>query len=321
MNCPGWTSPRVGWCQRTSASIPATRAVAQPHDRLEVQLELARRRSRAAARPAARAARARARASRPRRPGSRPCRRACRCTSPRRRCGSARPRRRASASASVPLRAMPMLGRTDRSLSDDARSASRTRATRRSARSSAAAGSPTSSSRIGELVAAEARGGVGRADGLDAGARPTCCSTSSPAAWPRLSLIVLKSSRSRKMTATARAPRARRARARAATRSENSARFGRPVTASWNAWCASCCLERLALAGRRGRSARCRGRARRRAGRSRRPRTRAARPSRDRACTRTRAIAAAVARRLHAEQLAAAARGRLAISRSSNEVP
>ena len=65
----------------------------------------------------------------------------------------------------------------------------------------------------GELVPAEARGGVGRPHGSSR-RTATCCSTSSPAAWPRLSLIVLKSSRSRKMTAIL-VPRARRGPARA----------------------------------------------------------------------------------------------------------
>ena len=76
---------------------------------------------------------------------------------------------------------------------------------------------------------------------------PTSSRTRSPAAWPRLSLIVLKSSRSMKMTA--RPMWSRRARATAwRTRSANSARFARPVTGSWKAWCCELLLEGLALA-------------------------------------------------------------------------
>src|SRR6185437_13536850 len=68
--------------------------------------------------------------------------------------------------------------------------------------------------------------------------RPTSCSTLSPAACPRLSLTVLKSSMSRNRTATdwplrCWAPRA------CSTRLRNSARLGRPVSVSWNAWCSS----------------------------------------------------------------------------------
>ena len=79
----------------------------------------------------------------------------------------------------------------------------------------------------GELVTAEASGRVARAD-----ARASRCATStstwSPAAWPRLSLIDLKPSRSRKSTASpwwsGRGAR------RVGTRSANSARFASPVT-------------------------------------------------------------------------------------------
>ena len=55
----------------------------------------------------------------------------------------------------------------------------------------------------GELVAAEPGGGVAGPAGRTGAARPTATRSSSPAAWPRLSLTVLKSSRSRNSTATA----------------------------------------------------------------------------------------------------------------------
>ena len=98
----------------------------------------------------------------------------------------------------------------------------------------------------GELVAAEARGGVARRGCSSPRRLPTSSSTWSPAAWPRLSLIVLKSSRSMKMTA--RPMSSRRARATAwRTRSANSARLARPVTGSWKAWCGELLLEGLAL--------------------------------------------------------------------------
>ena len=61
-------------------------------------------------------------------------------------------------------------------------------------------------------------------------------SSSSPAAWPRLSLTVLKSSRSMNRTATRRCRGGARAPGRASRRSSNSARFGSPVSASWKAW-------------------------------------------------------------------------------------
>ena len=67
----------------------------------------------------------------------------------------------------------------------------------------------------------------------------TSISAASPAPWPRLSLIVLKSSMSRNITPSSRC--SRRARPIACrTRSTNSARLARLVTGSWNAWWASC---------------------------------------------------------------------------------
>ena len=83
----------------------------------------------------------------------------------------------------------------------------------------------------GELVPAQPAGGVALRMALDAAA--TRRSTSSPTAWPRWSLTILKSSRSRNSTA----PRSRRVRAIAdSTRSRRSARLGRPVSGSWKAW-------------------------------------------------------------------------------------
>ena len=73
-----------------------------------------------------------------------------------------------------------------------------------------------------ELVAAEARGGVAGADAAAAAARRPRTSSSSPAAWPRLSLTVLKSSRSMKSTATVACRRS--ARASACRRGRGTAR-------------------------------------------------------------------------------------------------
>ena len=67
---------------------------------------------------------------------------------------------------------------------------------------------------------------------------PTSRRTVSPAAWPRLSLTVLKSSRSMNITPTSGPPR-RDLSIECWTRSAKSARLARPVTGSWNAWCAS----------------------------------------------------------------------------------
>ncbi len=68
---------------------------------------------------------------------------------------------------------------------------------------------------------------------------PTAARSRSPAAWPRLSLTTLKSSRSMNKTPV-RSP-VRRARSRAwSTRSLNSRRLASPVSGSWNAWWESC---------------------------------------------------------------------------------
>ena len=63
---------------------------------------------------------------------------------------------------------------------------------------------------------------------------PTRIRSSSPAACPRLSLMTLKSSRSRKISETGRRSRACSSRA-CPSRSENSARLGSPVRGSWKA--------------------------------------------------------------------------------------
>ena len=133
-----------------------------------------------------------------------------------------------------------------------------------------------------ELVAAEPRDGVAAAQRCRAAARRPRAAARRRRAWPRLSLTVLKSSRS--MNSTDRARRRGRCRASAcSTRSRNSARFGSPVSASWNAWWVSCSSSAVAL----GDVARVQddpadGR-RRRAGSSRASR-RAARRRRDGAC-------------------------------------
>ena len=101
--------------------------------------------------------------------------------------------------ASSPLRAMPMLGRTDRSLPCTEIGISNPR-TRRSARSIAIPGSLTSSIKMANSSPPN-RAAVSISRTASSRRPATCRSTSSPAAWPRLSLIVLKSSRSRKMTA------------------------------------------------------------------------------------------------------------------------
>ena len=68
--------------------------------------------------------------------------------------------------------------------------------------------------------------------------RATSTRTSSPATWPNVSLIALKSSRSRRSTEHGRRSRWLRAWAWA-TRSDRSARFASLVRGSWKAWCVS----------------------------------------------------------------------------------
>ena len=73
---------------------------------------------------------------------------------------------------------------------------------------------------------------------------PSAASRRSPTAWPRVSLISLKLSKSRNMTASW-VPE-RRARSSATpSRSRNSARLGSPVSWSWSAWWASSASARL----------------------------------------------------------------------------
>ena len=83
------------------------------------------------------------------------------------------------------------------------------------------------------------------ADARRPGACATSTSTSSPAAWPRLSLIVLKSSRSRKIDGRRRAARGARGRSRGARARRTARGWPGPVTGSWNAWWASCSSNAL----------------------------------------------------------------------------
>ena len=104
----------------------------------------------------------------------------------------------------------------------------------------------TSSQQDGELVAAEARDRVGRAQRAAQPRRRRRTSRRSPAAWPRQSLTSLKRSRSTNSTATP--PACGRARRSACSRrSRNSARFGSPVSESCSAWWARARLGVLAL--------------------------------------------------------------------------
>ena len=96
-----------------------------------------------------------------------------------------------------------------------------------------------------ELVAAEARDGVG-------GARATCtsrcaaaCSSRSPASWPSESLTFLKLSRSRNMHRDASGACAAPASSACCTRSRNRLRFASSVSGSWNASWRSCSSSAL----------------------------------------------------------------------------
>ena len=155
-----------------------------------------RSRAHAGGRCAAPAGRRRPRASPARRAGTRPCRRAWRCTSRRRRRGSARRRRarrparrpRCRCCRSASPRAVPAcIGRA---------SSSRMRC----AASAAAWLSSTSSSRTANSSPPK-RAATSAPRTLSSSRRANSTSTSSPAAWPSESLTVLKSSRSRKITA------------------------------------------------------------------------------------------------------------------------
>ena len=92
----------------------------------------------------------------------------------------------------------------------------------------------------GELVAAEAGSGVGRAQ---AAAQRVAIvrSTASPTSWPYSSLTGLKPSRSRYSTAGQACVRATSTAWRA--RSRNSVRLGSPVSASCRVWWRSCSLR------------------------------------------------------------------------------
>ena len=87
-----------------------------------------------------------------------------------------------------------------------------------------------------ELVAAQPRRGVAGCGCSRPGAARPPAARASPSAWPSVSLTFLKSSRSRKMTASG-APLRRRRASACSTRSRSSMRFGRPVSVSWLAWC------------------------------------------------------------------------------------
>ncbi len=240
MKSPGGDEPALGVVPAQQRLHARDAAVGEADDRLVVQLELAAVERRAAGRRAAPGARARPRASPARTAGSCPCRRAWRCTSRRRRRGSARRRRSveepvedrdADAAAHDELlagdrsaagagpRARARRPRWRRRCSRGPRAARRTRR-RRSARRCRSSGC-CSDRRLA-----------------------TSISAASPAPWPRLSLIVLKSSMSRNITPSSRS--SRRARPIAwRTRSTNSARLARLVTGSWNAWWASCSSKAL----------------------------------------------------------------------------
>ena len=166
--------------------------------------------------------------------GSCPCRRASRGTSPRRRRGSA-PRR---PPARPPRRPRCRCCSAARAPCAPTRSGIASDSSTRSAVSAASWTSSMSSSRSANSSPPK-RAAVSLARTLVARRFATSASTSSPAAWPRLSLIVLKSSRSRKTTAIPRCSRRLRAIAWR-TRSANRARLASPVTGSWKAWCVSC---------------------------------------------------------------------------------
>ena len=144
--------------------------------------------------------------------------------------------------------AQEFVGRLLRSLADgdaDARPASRHRwsRTRNVGVRASVIRSATTSCRFGhrsrldqhrELVATEPGDRVAgprrRAEPLGHGDQQR-----SPAGWPKLSLTVLKSSRSKNRTATGSAPRSPLSMAWE-SRSRNSARLAKPVSVSWKAW-------------------------------------------------------------------------------------
>ena len=177
----------------------------------------------------------RSRAARPRRGASRArtrarssCRPPWRCTSRGRRCGASRRSRRPTSRT-----------RCRRSRSREICNASSTTgscsaARMRSATSVASFGSSSSSMSTANS-SPPSRAAVSPARRQLVSRSLTITSSSSPAEWPRLSLTVLKSSRS--MNSTASWPPWRCSRVAAwSTRSRNSAWFASPVSGSWNAW-------------------------------------------------------------------------------------
>ena len=99
-----------------------------------------------------------------------------------------------------------------------------------------------------ELVAAEARDGVGRRAARRGTRRPTSGSSTSPAWWPSVSLTSLKWSRSISITATRRRCARRLADAPARSARGTACGWAGPVSASCSAWCwfsSDCRIERL----------------------------------------------------------------------------
>ncbi len=132
---------------------------------------------------------------------------------------------------------MPTLARMNTSLPSSANGTSSI-CMIRSATSAAWMPSPPSSRRIANS-SPPSRAAVSAARSTFFSRSPTWSRSPSPAACPRESLIVLKSSMS--MNSTATGLRSRSCRSIACnTRSRNSARLARLVTGSWNAWCESC---------------------------------------------------------------------------------
>ena len=200
MNASGYSSPRVGCCQRTSASTPSIAPVAAP----------AWAGSAAPARPAASAAPQLGDVLQPvpavtvaglvvdghARPG-----RPSPSTSRGRRAGAAPPR---SPECPGP-RATPTLASTARSMPPTAngrRSWVRSRSASR-----AASVRVDVDGQDDELVAAEAGEQVPAPAAARASRGPTCRSSASPTTWPRESLISLNRSRSSTRTATLPPPR------------------------------------------------------------------------------------------------------------------
>ena len=219
MNSTGSSSPRSGCCQRTSASTATTSPSGQLDHRLVDDAQLARARSRAAARspcacgsgPACGACRRTARSARGRAPW--------RGTSRRRRRAGGRPGRRRRVSAS----AMPMLAVMK--CSPDASTIGWLTACATRSATRIASRAPSSCSHTIRNSSPPSRATVsdGRTASCSRGASAT--SSSSPAEWPSESLTSLNWSRSSSSTATARPSRRRRASA-PSSRSRASARFG-----------------------------------------------------------------------------------------------